>query len=73
MPPNPLKVHYKTLEMVDDDGNYLHNNPKEVYNKKYKRLCLVYHPDKNNGKDKKFKELNNARDAINEYYESTWH
>jgi hypothetical protein len=58
--------------MVDDNENYLDNNPKEVYAKKFKRLCLIYHLDKNNGKDKKFKELNNARDAINEYYNFTW-
>ncbi|OEU14787.1 hypothetical protein FRACYDRAFT_241341 [Fragilariopsis cylindrus CCMP1102] len=71
--PALLPVHYKTLEMVDDDGNYLDNNPREIYVKKFKRLCLIHHPDKNNGKDRKFKELNNARHAIREYYDFTWH
>ena len=73
IPHYSLKVHYKTLEMVDDDGNYLDNNPREIYVKKFKRLCLIHHPDKNNGKDRKFKELNNARHAIREYYDFTWH
>jgi len=68
IPPAQLKVHYKTLEMVDEDGMYLDDNPRRAYNKKFKRLSLAWHPDKNNGDDKKFKELNNARDALNEYY-----
>jgi hypothetical protein len=69
IPPAHLKVHYKTLELVDENGNYLDDNPRRAYNKKFKRLSLSCHPDRNhNGDDKKFKELNNARDALNEYY-----
>lgn len=36
------------------------NASKEEIKKVYRRLAHQYHPDKNNGDDRKFKEINEA-------------
>ena len=36
------------------------NAKKKEIKKKYYELCLIYHPDKNNNDDLKFKEINEA-------------
>ena len=37
---------------------------KEEIKKKYHSLCLIYHPDKNDGDDTKFKEINEAYEIL---------
>lgn len=37
---------------------------KEEIKKQYRKLCLKYHPDKNNGKDKEFKRIKEAYDIL---------
>ena len=37
---------------------------KEEIKKAYRKLTLKYHPDRNNGEDTKFKEINNAYEKI---------
>ena len=40
------------------------NCTKEEIKKKYRELCLIYHPDKNNGDDKQFKKINEAYETL---------
>tara|TARA_Y100001980_G_C14556722_1_gene349655 strand:+ start:16693 stop:17280 length:588 start_codon:yes stop_codon:yes gene_type:complete len=40
------------------------NCTKEEIKKKYRELCLIYHPDKNNGDDKQFKKINEAYEIL---------
>ena len=48
------------------DNNYYNilgltnQSTKKEIKKKYYELCLIYHPDKNNNDDLKFKEINEA-------------
>ena len=37
---------------------------KKDIKKKYRLLCLKYHPDKNNGNDTKFKDIKEAYDVL---------
>ncbi len=37
---------------------------KEEIKKQYRKLCLKYHPDKNNGKDKEFKRIKEAYETL---------
>ena len=49
--------YYKILELND-------NCTKKEIKKKYYELSKKYHPDKNDGKDEKFKEINEAYEAL---------
>ena len=49
--------YYKILE-VDE------NCTKDDIKKKYRELCLRYHPDKNNGEDTMFKQINEAYETL---------
>lgn len=49
--------YYKILE-VDESST------KEEIKKKYRSLCLKYHPDKNNGDDVQFKKINEAYETL---------
>lgn len=42
------------------------NEARSVIDKSFRKLSLRYHPDKNNGNDEKFKDINNARDILYE-------
>lgn len=49
--------YYEILELSP-------GSTKEEIKKKYYTLCRRYHPDKNNGKDKIFKKINEAYDIL---------
>jgi DnaJ-class molecular chaperone len=49
--------YYKILE-VDETST------KEEIKRKYRYLCLQYHPDKNNGEDEHFKKINEAYETL---------
>ena len=49
--------YYKILELSD-------NCTKKEIKKKYHELSKKYHPDKNNGKDEKFKQINEAYETL---------
>lgn len=49
--------HYKVLE-IDIDAT------QEKISKAYKKKAIIYHPDKNDGKDEKFKECLNAYEIL---------
>ena len=49
--------YYKILELND-------NCTKKEIKKKYHELSKKYHPDKNNGKDEKFKQINEAYETL---------
>ncbi|NCU28121.1 MAG: molecular chaperone DnaJ [Candidatus Moranbacteria bacterium] len=53
------KDYYKILE-VDK------NATKEEIKKAFHKLAMKYHPDKNNGDDKKFKEVNEAYQVLSD-------
>ena len=54
-----MKDYYKILE-VDRECE------SEQIKKSYKKLALKYHPDKNNGDDKKFKEISEAYEILSD-------
>ena len=57
-----LKDYYQLLNLKIDCE-------KGQIKSQYYKLCLKYHPDKNNGDDKKFKEINEAYSIlINDKY-----
>ena len=49
--------YYKILELEEDCT-------KEEIKKKFRLLCLKYHPDKNNGEDSHFKKINEAYETL---------
>ena len=49
--------YYTILELND-------NCTKDEIKKKYRELCLLYHPDKNNGEDSHFKKINEAYETL---------
>lgn len=56
-----MKDYYKILEIKD------YTCTKEIIKKKYHKLSLKYHPDKNNGDkiyEEKFKDINEAYDIL---------
>lgn len=53
------KDYYKTLGVEK-------NASKEEIKKAFHKLALKYHPDKNNGDDKKFKEVNEAYQVLSD-------
>jgi DnaJ-class molecular chaperone len=42
------------------------NSSYDEIKKKYRELARIYHPDKNNGNDNKFKEINKAYNELND-------
>lgn len=51
--------HYKTLGIEK-------NSTQETIKKAYRKLSLKYHPDKNNGIDTQFKEINSAYEILSD-------
>ena len=51
--------YYTILELNE-------NCTKEEIKKKYRELCLIYHPDKNNGEDTEFKKINEAYETLSD-------
>jgi len=51
--------YYTILELNE-------NCTKEEIKKKYHELCLIYHPDKNNGEDVDFKKINEAYETLSD-------
>ena len=49
--------YYKILELEE-------GCTKEEIKKKFRLLCLKYHPDKNNGEDSHFKKINEAYETL---------
>lgn len=54
-----MQDHYKILELEDNATN-------EDIKRSYRKLALKYHPDKNNGEDIKFKEINEAYEILSD-------
>jgi len=52
-----MNDYYKILEV-------LRNASTEEIKKAYRRLAHKYHPDKQGGDEKKFKEINEASSAL---------
>ena len=52
-----MKNYYKILDVKD---NATHDEIK----KSFRKLSMKYHPDKNNGDDIKFKEINEAYEIL---------
>ena len=48
-----MEDYYKVLGVTNN------STPEEI-KKSYRKLSLKYHPDKNNGDDTKFKQINEA-------------
>ena len=42
------------------------NSTKKEIKKRYRELCLIYHPDKNNGDDTEFKKINEAYETLSD-------
>lgn len=53
------KNFYKTLDLDE-------NASVEQIKKNFRKLSMKYHPDKNNGKDDKFKEINEAYETLSD-------
>lgn len=51
------KTYYQILE-IDPSSSF------EEIKKAYRRLSFLYHPDKNNGEDSKFKDINSAYETL---------
>ena len=51
--------YYTILELNE-------NCSKEEIKQKYRELCLLYHPDKNNGEDEEFKKINEAYETLSD-------
>ena len=51
------KTFYEILE-VEPSSSF------ETIKKAYRKLSFLYHPDKNNGKDSKFKDINSAYETL---------
>lgn len=68
------KDFYSILELTDEDKSL----PKDEFIKKlkknYRRLSIMYHPDKNNGDkeaEEKFKEIAEAYDTLSDEKKTT--
>ena len=53
------KDYYETLELNK-------NATKEEIKKSFHKLAMKYHPDRNGGDDKKFKEINEAYQILSD-------
>ena len=63
------KDFYKILELTDNDKNLSNDEFKKKLKKNYRRLSMMYHPDKNNGNkeaEEKFKEITEAYDTLSD-------
>jgi len=53
-------MDYYTILKLND------NCTSEEIKKKYRELCLIYHPDKNDGEDAEFKKINEAYETLSD-------
>lgn len=63
------KDFYKILELTDDDKNLSNDKFSKKLKKNYRRLSMLYHPDKNNGDkdaEEKFKEITEAYNTLSD-------
>jgi len=71
---NDPKGYYKILEITDNDYKLNPTEFKDLCKKKYRKLCLQYHPDKQQNKneaekkkaEEKFKQLAEAYDILSD-------
>ena len=72
-----VTMNYKTACNILEINNTKELCEKEI-KKQYRRLALIYHPDKNNGDDSNFKKISYAYDILqndstrNEYNKKTY-
>jgi hypothetical protein len=59
-PPEPQRSTYDPWQVLGLEADA----SREETVRAYRKLALRYHPDHNNGNDKRFKEIQKARDAI---------
>jgi molecular chaperone DnaJ len=63
------KDYYKILDITDEEKKLQEDEFNKVLRKKYKKLCLKYHPDKNQGNkeaEEKFKDVNEAYQVLSD-------
>jgi curved DNA-binding protein len=64
------KDYYKILGITEEEKNLPKDKFLKVLKKKYRDLCIKYHPDKNQGNkeaEEKFKEIAEANEVLSDY------
>lgn len=64
-----MKEYYKLLELSEDESKLQGEDFLKVLKPKYKKLCVKYHPDKNQGDknaEAKFKEITEAYSVLSD-------